>query len=70
MKAAELKLLSESELATKLEDARQEYMNLRFQIVSGQLTDTSRLKKLRRTIAQYETILREQEIKALQEGTL
>lgn len=70
MKAAELKLLSESELATKLEDARQEYMNLRFQIVSGQLTDTSRLKKLRRAIAQYETILREQEIKALQEGTL
>ncbi|MCE5209229.1 MAG: 50S ribosomal protein L29 [Chloroflexi bacterium] len=70
MKAAELKLLSGSELATKLEDARQEYMNLRFQIVSGQLTDTSRLKKLRRTIAQYETILREQEIKALQEGTL
>lgn len=70
MKAAELKLLSVSELAVKLEDARQEYMNLRFQIVSGQLTDTSRLKKVRRTIAQYETIIREHEIKALQEGKL
>ncbi len=70
MKIAELKILSVSELATKLDDTRQEYMNLRFQIVSGQLTDTSRLKKVRRTIAQYETILREMEIKALQEGKL
>ena len=36
-------------------------MNLRFQIVSGQLTDTSRLKQTRRLIAQYETVLRERQ---------
>ena len=59
MKAEEIRLLSEAELRSKLADARQEYMNLRFQVVSGQLTDTSRLKQSRRTIAQYKTILRE-----------
>ncbi len=70
MKMSEIKILSDSELANKLEDTRQEYMNLRFQIVSGQLTDTSRLKKVRRTIAQFETVLREREIKASTEGAL
>jgi large subunit ribosomal protein L29 len=68
MKASEIKILSSQEIATKLEDARQEYMNLRFQITTGQLTDTSRLKKMRRSIAQFETILREREIQAMQEG--
>jgi large subunit ribosomal protein L29 len=70
MKISEIKILSDSELAGKLDDTRREYMNLRFQIVSGQLTDTSRLKKVRRTIAQYETVLRERELKALTEGKL
>ena len=68
MKAAEIKLFSDEELGTKLEDARQEYMNLRFQVITGQLTDTSRLKKMRRTVALFETIVREREIKAVQEG--
>ena len=68
MKASEIKLLSNEEIASKLEDASQEYMNLRFQITAGQLTDTSRLKKMRRSIALYETILREREIKVMQEG--
>ena len=40
-------------------DARQELMNLRFQVITGQLTDTSRLKKTRRQIAVYETVLHE-----------
>lgn len=59
MKAKDIRLLSETELRSKLADAHQEYMNLRFQVVSGQLTDTSRLKQSRRVIAQYETILHE-----------
>ncbi len=59
MKNSELKLLSTGEIETKLADSRQELMNLRFQIITGQLTDTSRLKKTRRLIARYETILHE-----------
>lgn len=62
MKTSEMRLLSVAELQTKLADARQELMNLRFQLITGQLTDTSRLKQSRRIIAQYETILRELEL--------
>ena len=68
MKTSEVKLLSIGEIETKLTDARQELMNLRFQIITGQLTDTSRLKKMRRQIAVYETILREREL-AEEEGS-
>ncbi len=68
MKNSELKLLSTGEIETKLADSRQELMNLRFQIITGQLTDTSRLKKTRRLIARYETILHEREL-AEKEGT-
>jgi large subunit ribosomal protein L29 len=35
-------------------------MKLRFQQVTGQLTDTSRLRIVRRDVARMETILREQ----------
>ena len=62
MKTSDLKLLSSGEIETKLADSRQELMNLRFQIITGQLTDTSRLKKTRRLIALYETILHEREL--------
>ncbi len=62
MKTADIRLLSIDELHSKLADARQEYMNLRFQVVNGQLTDTSRLKQSRRDIARFETVLREREL--------
>ena len=62
MKTNELKNLATGEIQTKLADLRQEYMNLRFQIITGQLTDTSRLKVARRQIARYETILHEREL--------
>jgi large subunit ribosomal protein L29 len=62
MKTSEIRLLSTEELRTKLADARHELMNLRFQVITGQLTDTSRLKQSRRLIARYETLLREREL--------
>ena len=68
MKIAEVRLLSTEELKTKMGDARNELMNLRFQVVTGQLTDTSRLKVIRRQIAVYETILRQREIEVKVEG--
>ena len=68
MKTAEIRLLSTEEIKTKLADARNELMNFRFQIVTGQLTDTSRLKITRRQIAVYETILRERELGKKLEG--
>lgn len=68
MKTADIRLMATEELKTKLSDTRNELMNLRFQIVTGQQTDTSRLKAVRRQIAVYETILREREMGIKPEG--
>ena len=51
MKTSEMRALSAEELKTKMTDAREELMKLRFQVVSGQLTDTSRLPVVRKEIA-------------------
>ena len=68
MKVSEIRLLSDEELRSKLADARKEYMDLRFQMVSGQLTDTSKLKQSRRQIAKFETILKEKQLQNEAEG--
>jgi large subunit ribosomal protein L29 len=67
MKVEEYRLLSVAEMKNKLADAQQELMNLRFQLVTGQLMDTSRIKIARRQIARYETLINEHEA-AAQEG--
>ena len=61
MKTSEVRLLPTPEIVNKLADSRNELMNLRFQLVMGQLTDTSRMKQMRRQIALYETIITERE---------
>jgi large subunit ribosomal protein L29 len=60
MKSSEIRVLKSEEINSKLADAREELMKLRFQQVTGQLTDTSRLRIVRRDIARMETVLREQ----------
>jgi large subunit ribosomal protein L29 len=62
MKKEDLRLHSIEVLQNKLTDARNELMNLRFQMVAGQLTDHTRLKVARRQIARLETILREKQM--------
>ena len=59
MKPSRIRDLKTEEFETKLADAREELMNLRFQQVSGTLTDTSRLRIVRRDIARYLTLLGE-----------
>jgi large subunit ribosomal protein L29 len=68
MKPSEIRDLKIEEVQTKLADAREELMKLRFQQVTGQLTDTNRLRWLRRDIARMETILNERARAAVQEG--
>lgn len=68
MKTADIRNMSDEEIQSRIEDTRQELMNLRFQIVTGQLTDTSRLKRVRRQIAQLETIFHERELSINREG--
>ncbi|MDY0126124.1 MAG: 50S ribosomal protein L29 [Anaerolineaceae bacterium] len=59
MNAKEVRELSTEEIRAKLINTRQELMNLRFQMVTGQLSDTSRFKSARRDIARLETVLNE-----------
>jgi len=59
MNSKEIRNLSAEQIQAKVADTRHELMNLRFQQVTGQLTDTSRLRTLRRDIARMETILAE-----------
>lgn len=68
MNNEQIRLMSIDELKLKLADTRQELMNLRFQVVTGQLTDTSRLKVTRRLIARYMSVLRERELSQEREG--
>lgn len=63
MKPAEIRKLSAAEIGTKISDLKQEAMNLRFQDVTGQLTDYTRVREVRRDIARMKTILREMESK-------
>ena len=59
MKFKDIQELSSEELATKKRDMRQESLHLRLQQQSGQLEQPSRLKLLRRQVAQLETVLSE-----------
>ena len=68
VKPSELRNLNAGEIETKLSDAREELMKLRFQQVTGQLTDTSRMRVLRREITRLQTILRVQGSAKVVEG--
>ena len=56
MKAAELRELGDVELVEKLGEYKQELFNLRFQLVTGQLDDPTRLKQVRHEIARVLTV--------------
>jgi large subunit ribosomal protein L29 len=60
MKSKEIRAMNPEEVKSKLADAREELMKLRFQQVTGQLTDTSRLRIIRRDVARMQTILSQQ----------
>ncbi|MBE0409678.1 MAG: 50S ribosomal protein L29 [Anaerolineales bacterium] len=62
MKLTEIRALSDDEIISRLSDAKEELMRLRFQQATGELTDTSRLKYSRKTIARLHTVLREREL--------
>lgn len=62
-KVSKIRELSSNELISRVEDARQELMNLNFQQATGELTDFSQIKKTRRYIARIMTVLRERELK-------
>ena len=64
MKAAEIRELSAEDLAAKLKEARAELFNLRFQVVTGQISNPSRIGACKKDIARIKTILRQREMAA------
>lgn len=61
MKTSEIRELSLDEVRDRVDDAREEYMKLRFQQATGELTDTNRIRIIKRDIARLLTVLRELE---------
>ena len=68
VKPSVLRDMKAGEIETKLTDAREELMKLRFQQVTGQLTDSSRMQILKRDIARMMTVLQEQSKAEIVEG--
>ena len=63
-RVAELRLLGDNELLERLSEARRELFNMRFQLATGQLDNSARLKEVRKDIALLSTFVREREIAA------
>jgi large subunit ribosomal protein L29 len=63
-KAAELRELPDDELLARIDSAKEELFNLRFQLATGQLDNPTRIKTVRRDVARISTVLRERELEA------
>ncbi|MCI9426840.1 MAG: 50S ribosomal protein L29 [Eubacterium sp.] len=55
----ELRSQSVADLNAQLVEAKKELFNLRFQNATNQLTNTSRIKEVRKNIARIQTIITE-----------
>ena len=62
-KASELRTKTTEQLSDMLLGAKKELLNLRFQRVSGELTNTSRVRELKALVARIKTILRAEQLK-------
>lgn len=60
----ELRSLDNDQLEERINDAKEEQFNLRFQKAIGQLENTGRLKELRRDLARMQTVLRQRQLAA------
>lgn len=68
MKPAEIRELSDQELQTKLKECRAELFNLRFQMVTGQLDNTARVKLVKKDVARILTEIRARQLAAEKNG--
>ena len=59
VKAKEIRDLSISEIEANITDLKNELFSLRFQLATGQLSNNSRIREVRKTIARMKTIIHE-----------
>ena len=62
MLAKEIREKSNTEILQEIEALKDELFNLRFQQATGQLSDTARLKTVKKDIARMKTVLSEREL--------
>ncbi|HJR92756.1 MAG TPA: 50S ribosomal protein L29 [Acidimicrobiia bacterium] len=62
MKADEIREMKADELVEALADAKEELFNLRFQLATNQLDNTSRFREVKREIARIRTVMRQREL--------
>ena len=60
MKVKEIRELTTAEMLDQEKQLKEELFNLRFQLATGQLENTARIKEVRKSIALINTVLREQ----------
>jgi len=69
VKAIEMRRLSLEELSQRLDDSADDLFRMKFQLISGQLQNTMRIKGTRREIARIKTIIQERELQINQAST-
>jgi len=62
LKAHELDEMTDTDLESKLREAKEELFNLRFQAATGQLESHGRLRTVKKDIARIYTVVREREL--------
>lgn len=62
MKTNEIRDLTTSEIEAKVKSLKEELFNLRFQLATGQLENTARIREVRKAIARMKTVIREREL--------
>ncbi len=62
--AKDLQGINDGDLIEALNDSKEELFNLRFQLVTGQLDNFSRIKEVKKEVARAMTELRAREIAA------
>ena len=62
MLAKEIREKSNTEILQEIEALKDELFNLRFQQATGQLSDTARMKTVKKDIARMKTVLTEREL--------
>jgi len=68
IKQVDLKVQTDDQLATALQELKREQFNLRFQSATGQLEKPGRIREVRRTIAHIKTLQHGRKIIASQQG--
>ncbi len=62
MKANEIKELTTAEIEENVKTMKEELFNLRFQLATGQLENTARIKDVKKIIARLKTVERQREL--------